>query len=440
MTNKIIDKENEINSDDVKNKTFYIKLFEKKKYIISILSKYYEKYRIEEIKFFNLIIGYIKQSHNKADLKKIIQFIDDKFLKKDIFYLKKENKNIMIPIYFLKKTENNKDFKSLFLEKLGDYCIDDETIFSEEKKNKFLLLEEMNENNYCINKNDYKKKTISYINKKIDNREELIHKKSVIIYNNSQKYRLNEQNKEEYYYYSKIINLIDKDKLKYTIHEFLIKVGNNLNYINSLKDIKKYFEFFFIKTKLKEYNKISKYIKILEESNIKAKGDEKYKDYRDIYFKYKPKLDDLKLLDSKSFIKIYCSFKESKKYDEEECLEKAKEKFKELEKIFENKNIEEKMKDKDIREFLLIKDKNDLLNEISILKELLKIKKNKDEIEILSDEIITFESYSDVKNIISGLALCLESFNINDKLYIVIKDINKNLNDNKRQRTLDDIK
>lgn len=122
-----------------------------------------------------------------------------------IFFFVEKNEKKMIPIYFLQKTTNNEIFKSLFLKQLSEYVIDYKTIFSETKNNKFCLLEQMNENNFF--KEEYKEKTISFINEAIDNKDNIEYINLVIIYYNSQKVLINEQ------YYSKIIKLLDNDQL-----------------------------------------------------------------------------------------------------------------------------------------------------------------------------------------------------------------------------------
>ena len=130
-------------------------------------------------------------------MKEIIQFINKKCLKNNFFFEVKNEKK-MIPICFLKETKNKKTFQSLFLETLCGYIIDDKTIFSEEKNDIFLLLEQMNENNFF--KGKYKENTNKYINDMIDNRNNIIYKDAIIVLKNSKKVFKNKQDKEEKYY------------------------------------------------------------------------------------------------------------------------------------------------------------------------------------------------------------------------------------------------
>ena len=92
---------------------------------------------------------------------------------------------------------------------------------------------------------------------------------------------------------------------------------------------------------------------------------------------------------------------------------------------------------------LSLKEKEKIYKEIKQLNELLnKPKKSDVEIKKLSEEIYTFNSYSFVKIIISGIYFLLNSFKINDKdeLYDDIKKINEELKDINKIRSLNDIK
>ena len=131
--------------------------------------------------------------------------------------------------------------------------------------------------------------------------------------------------------------------------------------------------------------------------------------------------------------------------NELECLEKSKNKFNKLNKLFENIKIEEKLNDKEIKE-IIIKDKSkkqlkeELIKEIPILNEILVKKKTNKEINSLIDEIIIFESYSILKEVIINLKSLLECFNINDNIYSEIKTMDKEFKKIDFKISLDDIK
>ena len=118
-------------------------------------------------------------------------------------------------------------------------------------------------------------------------------------------------------------------------------------------------------------------------------------------------------------------------------MEETKKKFNNFKKLFENKSIEEKFQDKEICEILIIKEKNDLKKEIEELNNLLIIpKKSEEQIKTLIEEIITYNSYSLVKQIFGGLKIIFENLNIKDEIISIYEDLD-NIN---KKMSLDDIK
>ena len=438
LIKNIIQNEKQINSEDVQEDIFYIKLFQNKNKIFSKLLKFYKDHNIDKSKIINLTISFINESKEKTELEEACEFLNDKFIKKNEFFFKQNNIEILVPIYVLQKTVKNEKFVSLFLNILSEYIVDKETIFNENKNNKFLLLEKMIENNFF--KEKYKNKTLSFIDTAIKNRDKYIHEKLIKIYNNYQKTIYNEQKKEkEHYYYSKIIKIL-KDGQKYDINDYLTKIGNNINYINSLKNIEKYLTYFYTEEKCEEKKKLDKLINHLEDRNINKKENENLRDDLKFFISnYKEKCDDIKYINSSIFNKILCSII-AKEKDENKFLEETKKKFNNFKKLFENKSIEEKLQDKEMCEILIIKEKNDLKKEIEELNNLLIIpKKSEEQIKTLIEEIITYNSYSLVKQIFGGLKIIFENLNIKDIISETIS-IYEDLNNINKKRSLDDIK
>ena len=230
--------------------------------------------------------------------------------------------------------------------------------------------------------------------------------------------------------------ILDKDQLTIIKH-YLKEVENCLNYINDLKNIKTYLIVFFERKKIEEYEQLSKYINTLEDNNLKLKEDEKYKkNLNNFINNYKEKSNDTKYLKSSIFIKIFDSIKKLEE-DEEKCLEQTKKKFAKVKKLFENIQIEEKMEDKNIKEFFSIKDRNDIYKEITILNNIFETKREENDVGKLVDEIITYKSYSIVKKIVKGLIILFDNFIIdkNDD----IKNIYEDLNNINKKRSLTDI-
>ena len=78
----------------------------------------------------------------------MINFIFDNIFDKKGFSFGKNKETKFIPIYFLQKINNEKIKKDFIKSLQNKYSIDNDTIFSKIKNNKFLLLEQMIENNF----------------------------------------------------------------------------------------------------------------------------------------------------------------------------------------------------------------------------------------------------------------------------------------------------
>ena len=258
---EIINKENDI-KDEYKDDYFYFyKIFTKNKNMFSNFMKFF-KNEIDNKKNIDIIISYFTKNVDvdENNIKIFIDFIDDNLLKKDIYFFRYEN--IMIPIYILENTRNLERFQKLFLKKLSYYIIDEKAIFSEDKTNKFLLLEQMIEKNLFLY--EYKKKTDSFIKKLNDHRDNEIHKNLIKIYNNKVKEN----------YYDIIIKILNEEQ-KNNIKELLVKVGNNENYIKSFENIERYLTMFF-PSKIKEISRISFLINKLKNGPINLKESKDY--------------------------------------------------------------------------------------------------------------------------------------------------------------------
>ena len=422
---EVINKENDV-QDEYKDSYFYFyKIFTKNKKMFPNFMNFF-KDKMDNKRNTDIIISYFNKNTKNVDVDKnniklFIDFIDDNLLKNDIYFFKYD-KEIMIPVYILEKTRNLNHFQELFLKKLSFYIIDEKAIFSENKTNKFLLLEQMIDKDLFLN--EYKKKTESFIEKLYENRENEIHKNLIKIYNNKT-YKTN--------YYDKIIKILNKDQ-KRNINEFLAEIGNNENKIKSLKKIEKFLVMFF-PSKIEEILKINSLIDKLNDGPINLKLNEKYSgDLKYFINNYNNNNinDDIKKLDSACFNKIYWEIKDSFK-DEKMSLKKTKEKFEKFRNIFDNQSIEEKMEDQTLKVLLQIKDKKKLNKEIKILyiifkeKESLKIEDLK-EITKLVEDILSFESFTTIKKVIYGLKILLENLNFKDEIYENIKKLLENYN------------
>ena len=112
IINGIIEKKNEINSEDNENYNFFNKLFTKIN-IYKILLDYYKKKKISTSKILNIIIANIHKNQEKS-LNLNINFIDDNYLKKNEFIIDNDS-NELIPIYILKKIKENNKFIEAFI-------------------------------------------------------------------------------------------------------------------------------------------------------------------------------------------------------------------------------------------------------------------------------------------------------------------------------------
>ena len=96
LINKIIEKDE--NYNDIK-KIFHFKFCEKK-YFISLLEKI-KINKINHLKIFNLIIGYLKVNKDKT-YEKILEYLNENFFKKNIFFINNNNNiNLSIPVKIL---------------------------------------------------------------------------------------------------------------------------------------------------------------------------------------------------------------------------------------------------------------------------------------------------------------------------------------------------
>ena len=287
---KIINKENDIDVENKDSYYYFFKIFFKKKNMFSNFMNFFED-KMESSKNINILISFFNKNIQNADKNNIKIFINsiDRLLQKDIYFFK--DVELMIPIYILERTTSIKSFQKLFLKKLSNFIINENDIYSDDKKNKFLLLEQIIDKNLFLY--EYKEKTDCFIKNLIKNRYNEKHKNLIKIYNN----KVNKKN-----YYDKIIKILDEDQ-KNNLNRFLMEIGNNENYIKSFENIEDYLSAFF-PSKKDEILKIKLQIEKLKNGPINLK-DEK-EDFSEIIKKYKNNKinDDIK----KKILCVYLIF------------------------------------------------------------------------------------------------------------------------------------
>ena len=75
LIKNIIQNEKQINSEDVQEDIFYIKLFQNKNKIFSKLLKFYKDHNIDKSKIINLTISFINESKEKSELEEVCEFL-----------------------------------------------------------------------------------------------------------------------------------------------------------------------------------------------------------------------------------------------------------------------------------------------------------------------------------------------------------------------------
>ena len=395
----------------------------------------------------NIIIKYINKQNDKNKLNLVIDFLNEKFYKKDIFFFRHNHNNVMIPIYILNNIkENNQSNQSekikLFINSLKSYVIEENTVFLNKKNNKFLLLEEMIENDYFLEK--YKDET----NKIIDNlinkcyyKYEIENKKLFILYDN-----YNKNNN----YYTKIIKIINKNQFE-ILSKSYEELVETKKYVNKLDSFLNYLKIFF-ESKKKKIQDIENKIKEVNKGNLQTIYDIENKRFMStLMLEYSNRSHDVRLLNSKYFKIIYNEKKrkitDKKKIldeeDEKKLLDETKNEFNRLRELFYEEEIEIKINNNDnIKRFLEnIKQYNKLENEIKNLYEI--FYENKimadNKFNKLIKEIKTFNSFYQIKIVITGLIKLMDFFKTNKKdIYVKIKKYFDNIN-NENYKTLDNI-
>ena len=246
----IKDKNKEEIDQIVENENSFFNYFYKQKDPDKLLEKFLCKYLKENN--VNIVLNIIIKYNEGSKFKKfdfLINFLNNNFFNKDIFSFKNNNnEEENIPIYILNKISENNEFKKEFINSLVTYKIDEDTIFSDKKNNKFILLEKMIEKNYYLY--EYKEQTNKLINEIYNNfdNSKMTNEKLFIIYNN---YNVNNN------YYDKIKEIIEENKLNRIIN-YLDKIENAKKYLDNLKIVLKYYETFFLKSKTNEINKVKR--------------------------------------------------------------------------------------------------------------------------------------------------------------------------------------
>ena len=151
---------------------FFFNLFFRKKYK-NIFDNIIVNEKTNSI-LIGIIISYLKRYNNNEEAKEeILNFLEQKFFKKNIFFIEKNNEKECIPIIILDIINSKKKFINI----LSNYVINKD--FNE---NRVLLLKEMHKNTNYYNY-DYKKKTISFISELEQNKTNFTLDEFIYIYN-----------------------------------------------------------------------------------------------------------------------------------------------------------------------------------------------------------------------------------------------------------------
>ena len=313
LINNVIEKD-ENYSEDYED-TFYTKLYKRKDFI-----NFLEKIRLNEknsnhLKILNLIIGHLKFKDEKS-IEKIIEYVNDNFFRKNIFFVKIGDNNQSIPIFLLNHLKDKDKFRKKLLNKLSDFIIDKETIINNEKNNKFLLLEDLVKNEYFIL--NYKTKTKSFIKKEIEKRNEYTYNEAMIIIDNFKNHL-----------YDNIKNyLLDKKQEMDLKNFYLNELSSDKLYIDTLKNINEILKNIYLLKAEGDIKKLSELIDTLEKGKINLK--EKYKNEIDeLRNKYSENIEKYTKY-SKSTIFCKLKYEKEDKYKENNVdiiLEKTKLEF-----------------------------------------------------------------------------------------------------------------
>ena len=405
--------------------------------------------KVNNIKFqVNIIIYLINNKDKNNEIEKnMINFIFDNIFDKKGFSFGKNKGTKFIPIYFLQKINNEKIKKDFIKSLQNKYSIDNDTIFSKIKNNKFLLLEQMIENNFFLY--DYKTATIKFIKNIINDAYDVYkfkynYKELIIIFDNYKKnyYKIIEiifkedgfQNEREY--------LEKLKKLKKDIEE----VKGKIELLNKRKILD---ENYYKISKSKEIKDIGNIIKELEEGNLKLINEHKYQS-----FLYNMVIENKEIhldfsISSFSYFKylyeINKSANKENNQDEKALFNKTKKEIEELYNIIFNKNIEEKMKNPHMKKFMKYLDidkeqkfDNDLFIQIKVLYNIFNEKEKADEdIQKLVDEIKLYKDYIKIEMFSSVLINILSIFKSkNNDIYKKIKNIFDEINTEKKYENL----
>ena len=428
--------ENENDCFEEINYIHYTQLFNKTKDYLHFLEKIKLK-KENYLIIMTFIIGLINKNDNKLH-KDIVDYLDKKFFKQDIFFLQTTNINNnennnekSIPIFVFEKLNDKlikENFKKLLLNKLASYVIDEKTVFNEKKNNKFLLLEELytkideNGNNFFAY--DYKDKTLSFIKEVIEKREECSYENIMKVFNNYKKK-----------YYNKVEGLINEDQ-RSDLYIFT-NVG-----VESVTAIKKFIKIFqdiyeclnklFPNTAKDDINDIYNSIIKLKESKKKDIKIDKLNNIKNKYHEH--------CLLSGTYYQYYTSFlfmsfySKGEKKEDEEFLRKTKEKFDcFIRDIFEKDLLKLNLDDDD---FLLewLQREEELRNELANFYGIyyncqgnieIVYERNK-KVQQIIDKMKIYKEYKVKSKIIKGIFLLLKNLdkNENDPFYSKLKALN----------------
>ena len=274
--------------------------------------------------------------------------------------------------------------------------IDEDTVFNEIKNKKFLLLEQMIQNNFFLY--DYKSYTINFIKKIIGSDSETSYEKLIIVFDN--------YNKTDNFY-NIVKSIIDNEQLE-KLNEIYENVKEVKDKVEHLTKMQTFFKEYFTKTKADEIKEINSKIEGLKKGNLWKKNDKEYQDFfYKMFFNYKDINLDFNIIQSLYFKKIYEINKQNNENeDENDLFTQSKNEFVKLIKLFDsNLKIEEKMKDISIQKYIKFIDENkrDYFSEFISLHNVFNKPKREDYINNLINEIKIFKKYFKIKIVLLGL-------------------------------------
>ena len=414
---------------------FFLQLFNKK------IDLYYalQKIKPKELNYPKIIefAWGVLNIYGEIYCRDIVDYLDKNFFIKNLFSFKSDNNEKSIPIYIYEKLNDEKtkaQFKELILNKLASYVIDEETIFSEEKNYKFLLLEDLYQNN--LFDYDYKTKTIECINNTFKKREEYSYEKImkvVTCYDNNNNY------------YDKVKGLLTESQQLDLRDFYLNEINSDKNNINELQTIYDFLKTFFPETKSEDISNVKDFIDTLKKEKINTKEN-----YRNELYEIKNKYNQSKkkyhnYSKSKIFMALYYKLKQN---ENERFLNELKTQFDDfIINIFEKDLLLLNLCDNIIYEGLQKLKESELIPEFNMLYSIYREVSNKNvpvreliiknKVKEIIRKIELNNQYNSKSKLINGILLLLNNLNINkngdgkDDFYSQINDLIKE--DNKEE-------